>query len=538
MTTDADITIGPATSLGTSSASGIFSSGSTPLPADILERARARVRVAAFSIAALWVFVLVMNEGVRRILPATPGAPTWSSAESVFALLGLVLALGVALYVNRCEGNPGRAIDIGLGFELATAFIVALVSEWTPRTEPWAVSWVCVIILLYPAIAPASPRKTLLVALAAATTIPIALYIVELRGVSNDPSLFELMWLVLPVYICAFLAVVPANVIRTLSRQVSKARELGSYRLENLLGRGGMGEVYRARHRLLARPAAVKLISPHALEESTPDAGRVAVERFRREAEAAATLRSPHTIDLYDYGVAEDGTFYYVMELLEGIDLQELVAKHGPLPVPRAIHLMRQVCDSLGEAHQRGLVHRDVKPSNIFSCRMGLSVDYVKVLDFGLVKKGTEVSPAQMTLTAAGAVSGTPAFMAPEAVSGGSVGPPADVYALGCVTYWLLTGAHVFTAVNPMMMMVQHIQAVPEPPSARAPHKVSRDLDELVLRCLAKDPADRPRDAVELARLFDELHVKDRWSDVTAHEWWARNPVAVGNGDVIAVTDR
>ncbi|MBA3343363.1 MAG: serine/threonine protein kinase [Gemmatimonadaceae bacterium] len=520
MKTDPDITIVPATSPPSDSSGGLFTGGRTPLPADILDRARARVRVAAFSFAGLWVFVLVMNEGLRRILPTPAAMPSWNPAESVFAVIGLVLALAVAGYVGRCESNPTRAINIGLAFELATAVIVALISEWQPRTEPWAVSWVCIIILVYPSIAPASPRKTLFVALAAATTIPLALVVAELRGVDTNPSLFERLWLVLPVYICAFLAVVPANVIRTLTRQVSKARELGSYQLEELLGKGGMGEVYKAKHRLLARPAAVKLISPSALEASGPGAGRVAVERFRREAEAAATLRSPHTIDLYDYGVAEDGTFYYVMELLDGVDLQELVTRHGPLPAERVIHLMRQVCDSLGEAHQRGLVHRDVKPSNIFACRMGLAVDYVKVLDFGLVKKGTDAPAKQMTLTAEGSVSGTPAFMAPEAVSGGPVGPPADVYALGCVTYWLLTGRHVFTAPNPMMMMVQHIQAIPEPPSRKAPHPVPRDLDDLVLRCLAKEPAQRPPDAVSMAKLLDACSARHPWTDALAQEWW------------------
>jgi serine/threonine-protein kinase len=230
---------------------------------------------------------------------------------------------------------------------------------------------------------------------------------------------------------------------------------------------------------------------------------------------------------LYDYGVAEDGTFYYVMELLDGIDFQELVQAHGPLPSERVIHLLAQACDSLGEAHRAGLVHRDVKPSNILACRMGLRVDHVKVLDFGLVKNDPRHAEEQMEITSAGTVSGTPLYMAPESISGiGSVSPAADVYALGCVAYWLLTGHTVFKAANPMMMMMQHVQASPVPPSLRAPHPVPRDLEDLVMRCLAKDPADRPPDAAELGQLLSKCRVAFPWSDARAHDWWRGNRAA------------
>ncbi|HEY0241830.1 MAG TPA: serine/threonine-protein kinase, partial [Gemmatimonadaceae bacterium] len=257
------------------------------------------------------------------------------------------------------------------------------------------------------------------------------------------------------------------------------------------------------------------------------DENRIAIERFRREAEAAATLRSPHTIELYDYGVAEDGTFYYVMELLDGIDFQELVQKHGALPSERVIHLISQACDSLGEAHLAGLVHRDVKPSNILACRMGLRVDYVKVLDFGLVKNDPRNAEKQLELTSAGAVSGTPSYMAPESINGvGTVGPASDVYALGCVAYWLLTGQTVFKAANSTMMMMQHLQASPVPPSLKAPHPVPRDLEEIVMRCLAKEADDRPRDAAELAQLLSKCRVAMPWSDTRAHDWWRGNRAA------------
>jgi serine/threonine-protein kinase len=250
----------------------------------------------------------------------------------------------------------------------------------------------------------------------------------------------------------------------------------------------------------------------------------VIVERFRREAEAAATLRSPHTIELYDYGVAEDGTFYYVMELLDGIDFHELVHQYGPLPAERAIHLVIQACDSLGEAHCKGMVHRDVKPSNMLACRMGLKVDYVKVLDFGLVKNEMKHGEDKLAITSAGTVSGTPAFIAPESIGGiTTVGPPADVYALGCVAYWLLTGQYVFQAPNATMMMMQHLQAAPIPPSHRAPHPVPHDFEQLVLQCLSKEPAERPADAAVLSDLLKKCQMPSAWSETRAKTWWDAN---------------
>ncbi len=194
------------------------------------------------------------------------------------------------------------------------------------------------------------------------------------------------MWTYLPNYISAVLAVLPSKIIAHLSRKVSRARQLGSYRLVELIGQGGMGQVWKAEHQLFARPAAIKLISGHGRLEGS---GRIAEERFRREAEAAAALRSPHTIQLYDFGITRDRQLYYVMELLEGSDLESLVARYGPQPATRVACLLRQVCRSLAEAHARGLVHRDIKPANIHVGRLGLDYDFVKVLDFGLVKRDT-----------------------------------------------------------------------------------------------------------------------------------------------------
>ena len=501
---------------------GVLPSAGTPLPRDILDRARDRVKIAGFVFFATWLFVIIMNEVIARIIPRNDVIEQiWGPRQTILTLIGMIASLGVALLAARLKDRPELVLNLGLVFEVFNSLIVSLICEWYPRQDPQAVSWVCVTIVLWPAIVPSSPRKTLVASLAAATTIPIAIWYGLTLHPNPEINSFILLWLILPGYVCAVLAVVPANVIRALGRQVRKARELGSYSLEDRIGKGGMGEVYRAKHRLLARPAAVKLISPSALRGASAEENRVVIERFRREAEAAATLRSPHTIELYDYGVAEDGTFYYVMELLDGLDFQDLVHRYGPLPSERVVHLLTQACDSLGEAHLAGLVHRDVKPSNILACRMGLKVDYVKVLDFGLVKNDPKHSEKQMEITTAGSLSGTPSYMAPESISGiATVGPAADVYALGCVGYWLLTGQTVFKASNPTMMMLQHVQASPVPPSLKSPQPVPRDLEEIIMRCLAKDPSDRPSDAAALAGLLERCRIAMPWTQARAHDWW------------------
>jgi eukaryotic-like serine/threonine-protein kinase len=230
---------------------------------------------------------------------------------------------------------------------------------------------------------------------------------------------------------------------------------------------------------------------------------------------------------VFDFGVTREGTFYYVMELLAGRDLDSLVREFGPVPANRAIHLLRQVCHSLADAHARGLVHRDIKPANVYVCRMGLEYDFVKVLDFGLVKfNGMGGSPgAQETLlTAHNTTTGTPAFMAPEIILGQSdVDRRADVYALGCVAYYLLTGQLVFDADTPMKMFLQHVQTPPTPPSQRTELHIPPDLDALVMACLEKDPNRRPQDAERLFEMACQCCAIDVWDNAMARGWWETN---------------
>jgi len=312
------------------------------------------------------------------------------------------------------------------------------------------------------------------------------------------------------------LAVVLCHLVWTAQQQT---RRIGSYQLEALLGRGGMGEVWRARHHLLARRAAIKLIRPEA--GSSRSARKIGVDRFQREAQATALLRSPHTIALYDFGISEQGDFFYVMELLEGYDAQTLVERFGPQPAGRVLHLLEQVCDSLSEAHAAGLVHRDIKPSNIYVCRLGLQHDFVKVLDFGMVKIRHAESEGKTLLTGEHAT-GTPAYMAPEMIMGtADIDGRADIYALGCVAYYLLTGQLVFEADSAMKMLVRHVQDAPVPPSTRTELAVPAALDDLVLRCLEKDPAGRPKDVGELLELVRDCAGRsESWTRALARAWW------------------
>jgi serine/threonine-protein kinase len=299
-----------------------------------------------------------------------------------------------------------------------------------------------------------------------------------------------------------------------LAAAASQGQEMGSYRLEELLGRGGMGEVWRASHRLLARGAAVKLIRADPGSDS-----RELLRRFEREARATAALRSPHTVNVYDYGTTEDGTFYYVMELLEGYDLETLVHRFGPLPPERAVFLLEQACHSLAEAHEGGLIHRDVKPANIYVCRYGIDSDFVKLLDFGLVKN--PVADANSSVTHAGVIAGTPGYMSPEMGLGSpDVDWRTDIYALGCVAYWLLTGHRVFEEGSPMQILMDHVQKKPDPPSSRVPGGLPAEIDRIVLACLEKDPNNRPQTAAELAAELRAVPRTEDWSEERARRWW------------------
>jgi serine/threonine-protein kinase len=442
----------------------------------------------------------------------------------MIAAVGVLISLAVFGYARRRQNNPAFVIDLALGYMVACAACIGLMMHWgllsaTPLDPSPMITWTAPVILMFAALMPAPPWKMLAAGLVAASMDPLGMIVAQTNGVYQFGPLRNAFLMHYPSYLLLGVAVVISHVVNRLGRQVAKEREMGSYRLGELLAHGGMGEVYRATHRMLARPAAIKLIHPRMLVTQDRKSAGLAVARFRREAEAAAQLRSPHTVELYDFGEAEDGTLYFVMELLQGMDLETLVRQEGPLPQERVIHILRQVCESLDEAHLSGLVHRDIKPANIHLGRVGRRHDFVKVLDFGLVKSVLPEVQEDSMATAAGLTPGTPAYMAPELALGGQCDGRADLYALGCVAYYLLTGRLVFEATTGLQLIARHIQEAPVPPSQRTELSVAPQLDRVVLACLAKQPEDRPASAMELDRMLAEIEVEP-WSDDEATQWW------------------
>jgi eukaryotic-like serine/threonine-protein kinase len=485
------------------------------LPDDLLRQASRRLGIMCLVSGGLWGANLLLAHVIQ---PAPVEMPD-TAIIRLLDLLGAVniaASLGLFWYTQSGSGTPHFLLHLGLAYEVLIALSIGVL-DWA-YNAPMGISWIAIIILLFPAIIPSTPRKTLAAALLAASMDPVAALIWKAAG-ADIPGIRDVLINAFPNYLCAAIAPLISHVITGLGREVRRAREMGSYVLGRRIGAGGMGEVWQATHRFLARPAAIKLIKPDVLGAMTKEQGDVLVERFRREARAAANLRSPHTIQLYDFGVASDGTFYYVMELLNGLDLQTLVSKHGALPPARVIFLLQQACESLAEAHERGLVHRDIKPGNIQVCRMGQYSDWVKVLDFGLVKsQASEV--LEPGLTAPHSVTGTPAYLSPETALGEAVDQRADIYALGCVAYWMLTGQYVFKGDSAMQIVARHVSSDPAPPSRHSTFDVSPALDRLVLACLEKKPSRRPSTARELCDRLGECEVESAWTREDARKWW------------------
>ncbi len=432
---------------------------------------------------------------------------------------------------------PATIVRAGLVYEVVISYAIVAsgyYSAWIGVPAEWmtvdrvGLTWVVPWVLFFTVLVQAPPREAL-VALIASGTAPAVLFGIEVAA-DRAPMLpagdFFILF-VLPYGVVITITYAAARIVHQLGVDAQRARELGSYRLEAKLGEGGMGEVWRASHHTLARPAAIKLIRPSALG-SQPDEARLAAVRFEREAQAIASLQSRHTVELYDFGTAEDGTLYYVMELLDGVDLEALVRRYGPLPPERVVHILHQACASLGEAHRRGVIHRDIKPANIYLCREAFELDVVKILDFGLVKRFARAAERDGVIrTGTEVIAGTPAYMAPEIAMGhDDIDGRADLYGLGCVAYWLLTGQLLFDSDSPVAAIAAHIERHPAPPSARSETPVPAALDDVVMACLEKNPASRPASADVLAQQLAAIASVDKWTQDAAARWWEAHGVA------------
>jgi eukaryotic-like serine/threonine-protein kinase len=496
----------------------------TGLSPELLAQSARRLRI----LALLYAFVFFMSDPLQAVLLSDQRARFLASAiRWAPSTISIAVALLVAALTWNRRIPVKTVLTLGLVFEVAASFGIAAAqfldaSQYTVVPPGAGLSWVAVWMASFTVIVPSPPRKALAAALASAASVPLMVgFVMAMNLTSLRISGFRFfMFLVLPYLLVVLIAYVGARVVYNLGAELNRARELGSYQLVKRLGEGGMGEVWQAKHRFLARPAAIKLMRPEVLGGSNVERQSLRL-RFEREAQATASMRSPHTIELYDFGVASDGAFYYVMEFLDGFDLQALVDRFGPIPPERAVHLLEQVCHSLAEAHAEGLIHRDIKPANVYVCRHGREVDFVKVLDFGLVKSQNEAFGSDVMLSREHSVGGTPSFMAPEQVLGDRpLDGRSDIYAVGCVAYWLVTGRLVFTGRTPMEIMLQHTQAKPVPPSKRTELQLCPAFDELVMACLEKNPDHRPATAEILAASLAKIETRDAWTPERARNWW------------------
>lgn len=493
---------------------GVFGSGS--LEPKIVEGTVVRLCWLCFICAVLGTFSLL----TQRLAQPEVRPLYWVPTVWVWSVIFLISVAMAVLRIYRLVSSPVM-YRLAMVFQVMVAFGLSF-SETAmvmPFDQPvLGVSKVAVWIAISSLLVVNRPGIGLWIAFLSALMWPLA-YAVNLYvfGLPPIPPHRLAVWIHVP-FIVALVNYYISRRLYAMEAAAEKANELGSYSLIALIGTGGMGEVWRARHRMLARDAAIKLVRADLAPDRFGNRLDVARKRFAREAQAIASLQSPHTVYLFDFGVAREGFYYYVMELLDGISLEMLVQKFGPQPASRVVHILRQVCESLEEAHRRNLVHRDIKPSNIFLCSVGIEYDFAKVLDFGLVKNLSQSADA--SITTEGISAGTPAYMAPEIAMGEvNIDGRVDLYGLGCVAYFLLTGSPVFAEKTATATALAHVQKTPVPPSQRSEIPIPPLLEQIILTCLAKDPGDRPQSALELSRLLASSGVPE-WTQEQASEWW------------------
>jgi eukaryotic-like serine/threonine-protein kinase len=430
-------------------------------------------------------------------------------------------------------------LDLGIVFQVAIAFSIAMFEttfDWNPNVPVLGHSGVAIWLALCGLLLPNAPLKSAIAAVLSALSWPLAYYLnLQLHGFTPLPWNRLIIWVGPLLLVAIWMYVLNSRMYSMQWRQL-KAEDLGSYKLDYLIGKGGMGEVWRARHTMLARDAAVKLIRGDVLAGASGRQESVIRQRFEREAKATASLRSPHTVALYDFGRTNDNTYYYVMELLDGIDLQTIVERFGPMHSGRVAKILLGVAASLNEAHKAGMVHRDIKPKNLILAKLGLEYDFVKVLDFGLVKSKYLEDDAKL-LTMDGTATGTPAYLAPEIAMGEKqIDGRADLYSLGCVAYFLLTGKLVFDEPSLTAMALAHVQKKPKSPGELG-IAVPPGLEAIVMKLLEKSPNDRFSSAEDLHRQIRNLNDLPKWCEDAASQWWRSNLPDTGSGTPKLVED-
>jgi serine/threonine-protein kinase len=483
-----------------------------------------RLRVSAWFLAVTMLVILGMSFA-SHLAREGRGDPGLLDGTRVLLLVCFGIA-GLFVLVLRSRHLASRVLvllDAGLVWCVVAACTTYYVVEYAAGPT-LLVPFLGFFLLARAVVVPSRARRTL----ALSITGPLAVLAVELghgelftrvgQSMTGDLFVTQAAWHQAFLGLCVGLATLASHLNFALRQATYEATQIGQYELKERIGQGGMGDVYRARHALMRRPTAVKVIRADAADPRV-------FQRFEHEVRQTSRLTHPNTIAIYDYGRTPDGTFYYAMELLEGADLQKIVNETGPLPASRVIHVLAQACDALHEAHAIGLVHRDVKERNLILCERGTDLDVLKVLDFGLVKDTRE---HDYSITGSGEVCGTPHTISPEAIRARKLGPTADIYGLGAVGCFLLTARQIFDVESPLELISRHLNAEPIAPSARRPD-VPRDLEAVLLRCLRKPPDERPQSARELRRQLLACDDAGRWTQADARTWWAeKGPILRG----------
>lgn len=463
----------------------------------------------AFYVFNIGLGILINPHWMEQLIH--PATTMHLAAVAIFAGMWLVCRKG------RRSSRELNVLDVG-GLVLSSVCYALMIGLSPGATFVQSLILTLIIVSTlntHAIIVPATARRTAWLSTLSALPVPVTAYWVgtmnpgqrlsDVKWMGLASAAFVSMWCLTGIATSAL----ASRIIYGLQQRVRAVTELGQYTLEDKIGEGGMGTVYRARHALLRRPTAIKLLTSGRGDEQQ-------IRRFEREVQLTASLTHPNTIAIYDFGRTPDGVFYYAMEFIEGITLEELVEHEGPQPARRVVHLLMQVCSALIEAHELGLVHRDIKPANIMLSLRACVADHVKVLDFGLVK---EVKNESTSMTQENTLLGTPLYLAPEAITDPSrVGAPADLYSLGAVAYQLLTGQPPFQGQTVVEVCSKHLLAEPLPPSLHEGVQLPRGLEELVLSCLAKTPEARPSSAADLRDRLEQLQTS--WTPAEARRWW------------------
>ena len=495
-------------------------SGMAPVPLDSSgERDFLRERIGFYALATFIASVAFFLAAfvIEGVWPPRVGAAASFGRPDILFHLSACAVLFLMWITTRQPGLSASALHFADGagtiatFALYACMAGSMPAAWRP--EMLYLLIVITVLLYRAAIVPSPPLRTAWISTLSAIPAPILAAVIyrrqEFAEVSRGQAVaYAFLWAALAV----FLSILLSFVTFRLRKSVARARRLGQYTLGEKLGEGGMGIVYRAEHEMLRRPTAIKLLPPGR-------AGEDSLKRFEREVQQTARLTNPHTVSIYDYGRTPDGLFYYVMEYLDGVDLEDLVRESGPVSPGRAVRILRQACAALAEAHGIGLIHRDIKPANIFLCERGGIPDIAKVLDFGLVREIT--GSADPRLTAENVVHGTPQYLAPEAIrNADSIDARSDLYALGAVGYFLLTGTPVFSGRGSLEVIHHHLQTTPEPVSKRLGKPIPPKLETVIMSCLAKNPDDRPESARALAKALHDCDDVTPWDELDARRYW------------------